>query len=233
MKMDFKNLNNIKKKFQEETGLELYQAMVKFYDVYPLENWFYSDEDVLSMDEATVKSTAELVKQAVSKSIRKNVTNTKQRNEWYLMSFARSLWGRLTPNIFHNKWERLFKASYDAIIENLVANPKIAFNPVVLLSGQDVEKCRCIFAPNKDLFKRCKAFMKKEYSGNSHIVTWYSIDVQALKDEVNVSMEKDDIEKLFYPIYDIDTRWAIAQWDFQSLISLWQLLNYNKEKNDR
>ena len=48
--------------------------------------------------------------------------------------------------------------------------------------------------------------MSKDYSGNSHIVTGYSIDVQALKDAVDVSIEKDDIEKLYYPIYDIDTR---------------------------
>ena len=231
--MNLETLNWLKKNFQRETGLELYQAMMKFYNEYPLENWFYSDDDVLSMDEATVKDTAELVKQAVLKSVRKNVTNTKQKNDWYLMSFARSLGWRLTPNIFHNKWEKLFKATYDAIIDNLVANPRIAFNPVVLLSGQDVEKCRCIFEPNKNLFKRCKSFLSKDYSGNSHIVTGYSIDIQALKDAFNVSIEKDDIESLYYPMYDIDTRGAIAQGDWQSLISMWQILNDNKERNDR
>lgn len=228
--MDSTELENLKEDFRQQTWLELYQAMVQFYDVYPLENWFYSDEDALSMDEVTIKDTVELLKQAVKKSVRKNSTNVKQKNEWYLMSFARSLWWRLTPNIFHNRWEKLFKASYDAIVDNLIANPRIAFNPVVLLSGKDVEKCRCIFEPKKDLFKRC-AFMKKEYSGNSHIVTGYSIDVQALKDEVNVAIEKDDIKKLYYPMYDIDTRWAIAQWNFQSLISMSQLLDLNLNKN--
>ena len=48
--------------------------------------------------------------------------------------------------------------------------------------------------------------MSKEYSGNSHICTGYSIDISALKEEKNISIDKEEIQKLYYPIYDIDTR---------------------------
>ena len=138
---------------------------------------------------------------------------------WFEKSMQKSLWlANITGDNVHRQAEEMFKFGENAIKKNLVINPNIALNPLVLLNKEweEYQNCLLIFEPSTTFYNRYKdVFLQREFC----ICWWkkrywrYLVDIKALENYLQnnscITITESDIKNLNYKMYSIYIWWLI------------------------
>lgn len=187
-------------KFKEETGMEFFDAVPRFYEYFP-ENILpfvpFTEEQVT--DENSFKIVYDALLTIVTDKANKRETIIWKRIDSYFdESFKRCL-GLRRRDVTSEAY--LITEAFideDKLRDIFTRNPHKCWNPLLLCNNVE-GVIPCIFQPSLALRNKYP-FIIQRYSPDGKLI-WADIDVKLLKKEQTIYINEDDICKLYIGLY--------------------------------
>ena len=187
-------------KFKEETGMEFFDAVPRFYEYLP--------ENILSFvpftkEQITDKNSFRIVYDALlavikDKANRREAINWKRIDSYFEDSYNRCLWLKRRDTTSENYIIMENFIDEDKLRDIITKNPHKWWNPLLLCN--DIEwTIPCIFQPSIELRRRYPFITQRFWTAWQ--LVWADIDVEELKKESTIYINEDDIGKFYYGLY--------------------------------
>ncbi len=193
-------------KFKEETGMDFFEAIPRFYEYIPeslLPFVPFTEEQIGNCFEQVYNSLLSIVK---DKANRREAINWKRIDSYFEDSFNRCLWikRRDTTNEHYLVMENFIDE--DLLRDIITKNPHKWWNPLMLCNNIKWV-IPCIFQPSLKLRQRYPFIIQKLWP--SWKLIWADIDVEQLEKEVKIYINEDDILGFYYWLYHPYIWWLI------------------------
>lgn len=210
-------MNELILKFKEETGMEFFDAVPRFYEYLP-ENLLsfvpFTEEQITDENSFRVVYDA-LLAVVNDRANRREAIIWKRIDSYFEDSYNRCLWlkRRDTTNESYLIMENFIDE--DKLRDIITKNPHKWWNPLLLCNGIEWT-IPCIFQPSLALRNKYPFIIQKLWPKWELI--WADIDVWMLKKETTIYINEDDIWKFYVWLYHPYIWWLIQSKQWNKLI---------------
>ena len=202
-------------KFKEETGMDFFEAIPRFYEYIPEELLPFvpfTEEQIGNCFEQVYNSLLSIVN---NKANRRETITWKRIDSYFDDSFNRCLGLRRRDTTAESYLVMENFIDEDKLRDIIMKNPHKCWNPLLLCNNMD-GTIPCIFQPSLSLRQRYP-FIIQKYDVNRKLVG-ADIDVEVLKKTPTIYINEDDIGCFYYGLYHPYIRGLIQSRQWNKLI---------------